>query len=531
MFSHDRADRPEASELLTGRANMELPRIKPEHAPYRGSGNQVYVGGTLYGLASVVDDPTGAVWTLLSSMDGSRSPAEISKRVLAQHPGESPSSVEAAIGTFAEAGYVEDAGAPEPSALSDRDRERYSRNRAYFRWADLTPRASSWAPQLRLREARVTVIGVGGVGGTAVLSLAASGVGHLHCVDHDTVELSNLNRQVIYREDDLGRPKVEAAVEHLQRLNSDIQVTGERTEITDAAKVRELAAGCDLLVLSADKPDDIDTWANRACIGTGTPWIYCGYDGPAISLGSYVPGTGPCHECFLAELADERRELGYFDEDWKRFLDGRGHAVAAPNAGIAGFLVGHAALALLTGASMLRLRPGRHYCVNLLALDEPQYREPAWRAGCPGCGGPGTPGRKEVRRDAEEDRHPQAGEDRHHQDHLQQGLLSQTQVGQPGPEPGVDGHAARPYAGCSAQASLVRGSPWQRLYLRPEPHGHGSFLPTRSLSPPESVRRSTPLSPSMEGAEYSSLVCLDRWPGAIPALARPAGTAARGSLP
>src|ERR1700683_3228145 len=201
---------------------MELPRIKPEHGPYRGSGNQIYVGGTLFGIAAVVDDPTGAVWTLLSSMDGTRSPGEIAERVLAQHPDESPSSVEAAIGTFVEAGYVEDAGAPQPAELSERDTERYSRNRAYFRWADLTPRASSWEPQLRLREARVTVIGVGGVGGTAALSLAASGVGHLHCVDHDTVELSNLNRQVIYREDDLGRPKVEAAVEQLRRLNSDI---------------------------------------------------------------------------------------------------------------------------------------------------------------------------------------------------------------------------------------------------------------------------------------------------------------------
>lgn len=71
---------------------------------------------------------------------------------------------------------------------------------------DLTPRASTWEPQERLRRALVTVIGVGGTGGVAALALAASGVGRLHCVDPDVVELSNLSRQVIYTEDDKRQP-------------------------------------------------------------------------------------------------------------------------------------------------------------------------------------------------------------------------------------------------------------------------------------------------------------------------------------
>jgi molybdopterin/thiamine biosynthesis adenylyltransferase len=80
-----------------------------------------------------------------------------------------------------------------------------------------------------LRASRVTVVGVGGTGGVAALALAAAGVGQLHCVDPDVVDLSNLGRQVVYTEDDTGRPKVGGAVARLRRLNADIAVSGEDT--------------------------------------------------------------------------------------------------------------------------------------------------------------------------------------------------------------------------------------------------------------------------------------------------------------
>ncbi|MEV4621417.1 ThiF family adenylyltransferase [Asanoa sp. NPDC049573] len=135
--------------------------------------------------------------------------------------------------------------APDSAVLSNRERERYSRGRLFYRWIDLRPGATGWEPQLLLRAARMVVAGLGGTGGAAASALAASGVGRLHCVDSDTVEVSNLNRHLLYTEADLGRSKVDAAVERLRALNPDIVVTGERLAITGVDDLAGLAKGCD----------------------------------------------------------------------------------------------------------------------------------------------------------------------------------------------------------------------------------------------------------------------------------------------
>src|SRR5262249_57258164 len=129
----------------------------------------------------------------------------------------------------------------------------------------------------------------------AALGLVASGVGRLHCVDADTVELTNLNRQILYGESDLGRPKVEVAADRLRHLNSGVALTTARETVIGEADVRALASGCDVLVLCADRPSEIRLWANRACLATGTPWVDAGYHGPMVAAAAYVPGEGPCY--------------------------------------------------------------------------------------------------------------------------------------------------------------------------------------------------------------------------------------------
>jgi hypothetical protein len=146
-------------------ASMRRPRVKPEHAPYRISDGRIRIGGVSYGLAAEVKDPTGSVWTLLESMDGTRDVYKIVDRVVRSHPGESSSSVCAGLRQFIDSGYVEDMAGPDPAELTARDKERYDRARDYYRWLDLMPRASTWEPQARLHSARVTVVGIGGTGG------------------------------------------------------------------------------------------------------------------------------------------------------------------------------------------------------------------------------------------------------------------------------------------------------------------------------------------------------------------------------
>jgi len=368
---------------------MIRPRVKPEHAAYRIAGNRVRIGGLSFGIAAEVEDPTGAVWTLLQAMDGSRSADEIVDMVASRHPGETRQSLTDAIETFVESGYVEDWGAPDPAELTSRDKERYGRGRAYWRWLDLTPRSSSWEPQVRLRSARVTVVGLGGTGGCAAAALAASGVGYLHCVDHDLVELSNLNRQVLYSESDIHRPKADVAAARLRGLNSDVTITGQRAEITSFADVAALAADCDVLLLCADRPPEIYSWANRACLATGTPWVASGYHGPLVPVATYVPGDGACYQCLQMAQAENRQRIGTCPDDSAGREGAAGNAVAAPSAGISGYLAAHAVLALVTGIPPVR--PGRIYSVNLVALDEPYVFTGPRRPDCPDCGGRGSP--------------------------------------------------------------------------------------------------------------------------------------------
>ncbi|GFJ87277.1 HesA/MoeB/ThiF family protein [Phytohabitans rumicis] len=276
---------------------MFKPRFKLEHRPYRTRAGTVRIGGGVYGLAAEIEDPDGWLWTLIRATDGTRVEQDIVAEVCRAHPAVSDDDVRAGLEQLTTAGHVEDAGADPPADLTSREQERYRRGSRYYSWVDLTPRSSPWEVQQRLKRAKVVVLGVGGTGGSAALALAASGIGHLHCVDADVVELSNLNRQILYTEDDLGKAKVEATVARLRRLNSDIEVTGEQRRIGSQQDIADVIEGCDVLAQCADQPADIRRWANLACLTAGIPWADGGYRGPMLTAGGYQPGVGACWEC------------------------------------------------------------------------------------------------------------------------------------------------------------------------------------------------------------------------------------------
>lgn len=401
---------------------LRRPRIKPEHRPYRTIDGNVRIGSVIHGIGAEIEDPQGWVWTLVETMDGTREPSAVVGEVLRAHPelpDLTPEDARQAMADLLDAGFVEDTAAPVP--VSERERLRYSRGVPLLRWMDLGPRTSPWDAQLRLRRARVLLVGVGGTGGYAAQGLVASGVGRLHCVDPDVVELSNLNRQPLFRESDLGRPKVTAALATLRALNSDVTVTGERREIRHPADLARLIrtgapevpsepkragtpqapsepthagtpevpyssrSSYDLLVLAADRPDDIRRWANRVCLAADLPWVDAGYRGPLVTAGVHVPGRGACWECLRAgEVA--RREL--------RLAPGQDDEVASPHlpwnpatavtAGLSGGLLAHAALALLTGVPALD--PGFRFGMNLMLPGDPVLQRFPRRTDCPACG-------------------------------------------------------------------------------------------------------------------------------------------------
>ncbi|MET7475655.1 ThiF family adenylyltransferase [Streptomyces sp. NPDC005648] len=350
------------------------------------------IGSVVHGIGAEIEDPDGWVWALTQALDGTRTAPEIADTVAVAHPGLAAADVLGAMADLAEAGFLEDASAPMADGFSGRGRERYGRGVALLRWMDRSPRIDSWELQLRLAHARVLLVGLGGAGGLAAQGLVASGVGHLHCVDPDVVELSNLNRQVIYRERDIGRPKIDAALESLRALNSDVEVTGTRTEIGAVEDLEALLrrgsedGRHDLLVLSADRPSGIRHWANRACLSTGTPWVEGGYRGPCVSVGVYAPGRGACFECHRDQDADSRDlrlAPGQDPESVSPRMDW-GPVNAATAILSAGLLV-HAALNALTGVPAVE--PGFRYGMNLMLPGEPETNRYPRRPACPACGG------------------------------------------------------------------------------------------------------------------------------------------------
>ncbi|WP_220040394.1 HesA/MoeB/ThiF family protein [Nonomuraea aridisoli] len=327
----------------------------------------------LYGIASEVADPGGCVWVALALMDGTRSPTRIAAELRSRFADLTAEESDEVVTALIRSGHVEEADPGPCEALSEQEKERYSRSRDYFRWVDVTPRDHGWEPQLRLKNARVLVLGLGGTGSHVAWSLAASGVGRLHLVDPDDVELSNLNRQILYTEADVGRPKAEVAAERLRAVNSGIEITAEDARVDDPAELGRLVDGCDVLALCADHPREpggIRTWANRVCAEAGIPWVSGGYDGPLVSVGVFGPG-GPCFECVRAGIPPRPGA----DFAWP--------GVTGASAGISGQLVAHDVVAIITG--LMVTPPGYFHGLALLDPDEHVYARYPSRTDCEFC--------------------------------------------------------------------------------------------------------------------------------------------------
>ena len=155
--------------------------------------------------------------------------------------------------------------------------------------------------QERLRASRVTVVGLGALGSVLANHLARAGVGFLRLCDRDFVELDNLQRQVLYDEDDVraNLPKAAAAAAKLSRINSEVALDPRVTDVNHA-NAEELACDVDLVL---DGTDNFETRfvLNDACVKLGRPWVYGGCVGSYGMAMAVLPGEGPCFACLLGE--------------------------------------------------------------------------------------------------------------------------------------------------------------------------------------------------------------------------------------
>lgn len=210
-------------------------------------------------------------------------------------------------------------------SFTDDEIERYARH--------LVLREVGGPGQQKLKAASVLIVGAGGLGAPAALYLAAAGVGTIILADHDEVDVSNLQRQVIYASDDLGRPKVEAAADRLHALNPHVFVAGFNGAFA-AETADELVDGVDLVL---DGTDDFGVrfCVNDACVRHGKPLVSGAIGRWTGQVGVF--GRQPCYRCLVPEIPPEAETCVAV-------------GVVGALAGVVGSMMALEAVKLITGA-------------------------------------------------------------------------------------------------------------------------------------------------------------------------------------
>ena len=157
--------------------------------------------------------------------------------------------------------------------------------------------------QLKLKNAKVCVVGTGGLGHPITSRLAAMGVGHLRIVDRDVIELSNLHRQTMFDEDDVGQVKVEVAAKRLQKLNPECNIEALAVSVNDYTAL-DVIEGCDVVI---DALDSVNARyaLDKACVKLGIPFVTGAAVGVSGQAFTVIPGKTACYHCMFPDLNED----------------------------------------------------------------------------------------------------------------------------------------------------------------------------------------------------------------------------------
>jgi len=183
----------------------------------------------------------------------------------------------------------------EVSDLSEKELDRYSRQ--------VMLEEIGYQGQLKLKHASVCVVGVGGLGNPIVTRLAAMGVGKIRIVDRDVIELSNLHRQTMFNEDDVGQVKVETAAKKLRKLNQDIVIEELPVSINDYTAL-DVVDGCDVVIDALDSVNARYS-LNKACIEKKIPFVTGAAVGVTGQSFTILPNETACYHCLFPALDED----------------------------------------------------------------------------------------------------------------------------------------------------------------------------------------------------------------------------------
>lgn len=364
---------------------MTRPALK-KSIPYFVEDGSIHfrLGGELTSL----EDPDGSVLALLALLDGTLEADEVCAAVSRDFPALTASDVADAIGDLDECGLLQNLD-DQGEDFDKAARTRWSNNLGFFEtYASLE--TSKYEFQRRIRNARVGVLGVGGIGSHVLIDLVAIGFEDIRIVDFDKIELSNFNRQILYGEPFVGRVKVEVATERAKTLNSAVRIDPVQRKLMSADDVYEVVQDRDIVIAVVDRPKmHVVHWLNEGCVRAGTALIGGGVDTQRAMHYTMVPGISGCVECWLASVrANDPTSRMVLDEMQKTDREGRdfGEDTAAFNGLVlfdAGFMV--AEMVRLASRVSPPLSIGRQL---EMTFHDPRLREAeSWKRdpACPTC--------------------------------------------------------------------------------------------------------------------------------------------------
>ena len=178
------------------------------------------------------------------------------------------------------------------SELSSRDLEKYSRQ--------VMLEEIGYEGQLKLKKAKACVVGVGGLGNPIVTRLVAMGIGTIRIVDRDVIELSNLHRQTMFDESDIGQVKVEVAAKKLKKMNSDVIIEALPVSVNDYTAL-DVVEGCDVVIDALDSVNARYS-LNKACIKKNIPFVTGAAVGVSGQVFTILPHQTACYHCIFPSL-------------------------------------------------------------------------------------------------------------------------------------------------------------------------------------------------------------------------------------
>lgn len=288
------------------------PRIKKAY-PVIYRANQVMISG--FGDVTTYDDADGAVTAVIKLLNGTHSLKQIENLVTQEFPTHTAEEIEELINDLNSEHFLEDVENVGAETLPTYALKRYHRNINFFS-SYISIEENKYEFQTKLLNATVGIIGLGGLGSHIVYDLACLGIGKIEAIEFDVVDETNLNRQILYNNADIGNEKGKLAQQRLQQFNPHVEFNYHKIKVTSATQIEAAFKNVDVIVLVADRPKyELANWVNEAAVHLNVPLFCAGLEGHRALEYMIRPHTTGCINCWRQEAESK------MDQDAKAFND------------------------------------------------------------------------------------------------------------------------------------------------------------------------------------------------------------------